>query len=280
MAPPTFADLGKSSRDLFSKGYNFGFVKLETTTKSGDVEFKTGAAHNVASAVLGGNLDIKYKLPKYGLTVTEKWNTDNVLGTEVVVQDKGMSGLKVTVDSHYQPATAKRSGKVKMDFTKDRVRTTLDANLDPNPIVNAAVVAEHEGWLLGAHGGFDTKKNTLRSSGLALGRNQGDYSLHTYVNDGSEYGGNLYHRVNGRLELGAQVGWTSGEKATNFGLAAKYQFAPETVLRAKLSNKSQVGVAMTHDLADGFKLTLSGLCSMANFQEGGHKFGLGLEYVG
>ena len=40
--------------------------------------------------------------------------------------------------------------------------------------------------------------------------------------------------MDGRLELGANVGWTSGENATKFAVAAKYQLAPETVLRAKV----------------------------------------------
>ncbi|KAK5981885.1 putative voltage-dependent anion-selective channel [Trichostrongylus colubriformis] len=69
MAPPTFADLGKSAKDLFNKGYNHGFVKVDATTRAGEnkeVEFKTAAAHNLGSGKLGGNLDVKYKIPAYG----------------------------------------------------------------------------------------------------------------------------------------------------------------------------------------------------------------------
>ena len=88
----------------------------------------------------------------------------------------------------------------------------------------------------------------------------------------------MYQRVNGNLELGANVGWTSGEAGTRFGMAAKYQLARETVVQAKLANNSQVAVAMTHDLSDGFKLILSHQCSLQGFQEAGHKFGAGLEF--
>ena len=183
MAPPTYADLGKASRDLFSKGYNFGFIKVDSTTKTGDdVEFKMGASHNIASQNMGGNIDIKYKLPKYGVTFTEKWNTDNALGTEVVVEDKLGKGVKLTIDSVYKPADGKRSGKLKLDYAHDRIRATMDANLDTaGPLVNAALVAEHEGWLLGAAGGFDTKKSQLKSSALALSRCVGHYQLTTFM---------------------------------------------------------------------------------------------------
>merc|ERR1712071_181649 len=45
----------------------------------------------------------KYKVAEYGLTFTEKWNTDNTLGTEVTVQDQIAKGLKVTFDSTFAP---------------------------------------------------------------------------------------------------------------------------------------------------------------------------------
>uniref|UniRef100_A0A8C9HSV3 Uncharacterized protein n=1 Tax=Piliocolobus tephrosceles TaxID=591936 RepID=A0A8C9HSV3_9PRIM len=32
--PPTYADLGKSARDVFTKGYGFGLIKLDLKTKS------------------------------------------------------------------------------------------------------------------------------------------------------------------------------------------------------------------------------------------------------
>lgn len=46
-----------------------GFLKVDSTTRAGDakeVEFKTSASHNLGSGKLGGNLDVKYKIPAYG----------------------------------------------------------------------------------------------------------------------------------------------------------------------------------------------------------------------
>ena len=34
MAPPTYGDLGKSSRDVFGKGYHFSLIKLDVKTKT------------------------------------------------------------------------------------------------------------------------------------------------------------------------------------------------------------------------------------------------------
>lgn len=44
---------------------------METTTRAGEkeeVEFKTGAVHTIASGRMAGNLDVKYKIPSYGMS--------------------------------------------------------------------------------------------------------------------------------------------------------------------------------------------------------------------
>lgn len=67
MAPPVYADLGKSARDVFGKGYHFSLLKLECKTKtSTGVEFTTGGVSNLDNGKVVGNLETKYKLGEYG----------------------------------------------------------------------------------------------------------------------------------------------------------------------------------------------------------------------
>ena len=59
--PPTpHLDLGKSARDLFGKGFNYGAVKVEmkTLTSSG-VNFTTGGNSKLDSGKLGASLEAK-----------------------------------------------------------------------------------------------------------------------------------------------------------------------------------------------------------------------------
>lgn len=51
-------------------------------------EFKTSGSSNTDTSKVTGSLETKYKRPEYGLTFTEKWNTDNTLGTEITVEDQ------------------------------------------------------------------------------------------------------------------------------------------------------------------------------------------------
>lgn len=41
-----------------------------------------------------GSLETKYRWTEYGLTFTEKWNTDNTLGTEITLEDQVMAAVK------------------------------------------------------------------------------------------------------------------------------------------------------------------------------------------
>ena len=50
MSPPSYADLGKSARDVFGKGFHFGLVKLEVKNKTASgVEIKSGGVSNIDS---------------------------------------------------------------------------------------------------------------------------------------------------------------------------------------------------------------------------------------
>jgi len=271
--------LGKNARDLFNKGYNFGYLKIDTTTKAGEqVEFKTSASHNISTSKLFGSIDVKYKIPKYGVTLTEKWNTDNSLGTEISVQDQMYQGTKLTLDSSFAPHLGKRTAKLKGEFSHPYFRLNSDVSLDAGPIVNGAVVGNYDGWLFGYQTGYDTQRAKMTQSNFSFGRQQGLYSIHTFVNDATEFGGSLHHRVNENLELGANVGWTSGEQSTRFGLAGLYKVDNDWTVRGKISNNSQLAVATTHRVHPHLKMTFSTLINLQNFNEGGHKFGFGLEY--
>lgn len=51
-------------------------------------EFKTCGSSNTDTGKVNANLETKYKWDEYGVTFTEKWSTDNTLGTEIGVEDQ------------------------------------------------------------------------------------------------------------------------------------------------------------------------------------------------
>lgn len=279
MAPPTYGDLGKSARDVFGKGFHFGVLKLEVKTKTNsDVEFKSGAVSSVDSGKMTCDLETKYKFKEYGITFTEKWNTDNNLSTTVDVQDQLVKGLKLTFDSTFSPATGAKKGLVKTEFKHDAVTVNADVDLNlGGPLVNASAVIGHNGWLAGYQMAFDSAKSRITKNNFGIGYSTGDFVLHTNINDGQVFGGSLYQKVNYNLETGVSLGWTSSSNATTFGIGCKYNLDRDASVRAKINNSSQLGLSYQQRLRPGITLTLSTLIDGKNFNQGGHKLGLGLE---
>jgi hypothetical protein len=106
MAPPLYADLGKTARDIFNKGYNYGTVKLDVKTRTkNQIDFNLTGEHNNDLQKSLGTLEAKYKSPAHGLTFVEKWNTDNILKSEITVEDSVLKGLKLALDTSYSPAS-------------------------------------------------------------------------------------------------------------------------------------------------------------------------------
>jgi len=279
MAPPAYSDLGKSARDIFGKGYHFGLWKLDCKTKTDTgVEFATSGHSNQDTGKVFGSLETKYKVPEYGLTFSERWNTDNTLSTDVTHTDKLLKGLKLTFEGSFAPQSGNKNGKVKASYGHDLVQVNSDVNLDlAGPLINASAVVGWEGWLAGYQTAFDTQKAKLVTNNFAIGYTNKDIAVHTNVNDGQEFNGSIYHKVNSTLACGVQLSWTSGSSATKFGIGAQYNLDKDAVVRAKVNNASQIGLGYQQKLRDGITLTLSTLVDGKNFNAGGHKVGVALE---
>lgn len=277
--PPLYTDLGKSARDVFGKGYNFGFVKLDAKTKTGSgVEFNVAGSSNNDTGKVDGSLETKYSWKDYGLSFKEKWNTDNTLATEVTIEDQLAQGVKLTFDTKFSPNTGKKTGQIKSGYKRDYLNLTTDVDFDfAGPTVHGSAVFGYEGWLAGGQLSFDTSKSKLTRSNFAMGYKTGDFQLHTCVNEGTDFNGSVYQKVNSNMETAINVGWTSGTNTTRFAIGAKYNLDADSSLRAKVSNTSQIGLGYTHQLRDGVKLTLSALIDGKSLNQGGHKLGLGID---
>jgi len=277
MAPPKFGDLGKQSKDVFGKGYNFGVLKLDVKTKTATgVDFNSNLTSNTESGQVAGNLETKYKCKDYGLTVTEKWATDNTLCTTIDVEDKLMPGLKLSLDSKFAPASGSKGGKVSAEYKHAQAMVTCDMDLGLTAI-NTSCVVGHQGWLAGYQATCDLGKSALTKQNFGIGYSASDFVLHTSVANLTDFGGSIYQKVSPDLETGVSLGWSSATSTTSFGIGAKYNLDGGASLRAKINNKSELGLGYQQKLRDGVTVTLSTLVNSGNINAGGHKIGLGLE---
>lgn len=281
MSPPSYFDLGKEARDVFGKGYHWGQVKLDVKTRHpmSGTQLSSGGVTNTDSGKVTANIEVKTKrCPGTGTQLTTKWTTDNVLNTTVDVQDKLMSGLKLTLDTQLNPDTGSKNGKLKAELKTAAALLSLDTDLNlSGPIVNTAAVLGHKGWLAGLQCVYDASKSKLVKNNLSLGYSKGDFVLHSNINDGAIFGASVYQKVQSNIETGVNLGWTASSNTTSFGVGLKYNLEQGGCLRAKINNSSQIGLGYQQSIRPGVSLSLSTLIDGKNFNQGGHKVGLALE---
>jgi len=282
MIPPKYSDLGKAAKDLFDKGYNYGFAKVDLkTTAANGVGFTTKGSSSLDSGSIDGSLETKFKPTSCGnMTLTEKWSTDNKLTTEVAVEDQVVVGSKVSIVTTFSPNSGKKSGVVKTAYARDSVNVTLDTDFNfAGPALQGSSVFGYEGWLAGYQFAFDTANKALTKSNFALGYTGGDMQVLATVNDGSEFGGSIYQKVDNGVQLGVQLSWDKGQSATKFGVASKYTIDADSSVNAKVNNSGAIGLGYSHKLREGVTLTLSSLLQGNKLNDGGHKLGLGVEFA-
>lgn len=277
--PPSYSDLGKAAKDLLNKGYNYGNAKLEVKTNTANgLAVTAGGTSNLASGKISGNLETKYVDKAHGLSVTKKWNTDNVVSSEVSLEEKLVGGLKLTLDSTYAVPSGSKSGVLKAAFKKDHINVALDANLAKAPLINGSAVVGYQGALLGYQMAFDVGSGKLAKSNFALGYSAGNLTVHTCVNNGSEIAGSLHQKHSDKLETALNVSYASGASPA-FALAGKLNVDADLSLQAKVNTASQVGIAYSQVVKPGVKLTLSSMTDIKNFTAGGHQLGIGLDFA-
>jgi len=257
-------------------------VKLECKTKSRTgIEFNASGTSMNDTGKVNAALEIKYKISEQGVTLKEKWNTDNNLNTEITAEDCLAKGLKLSVNSTFAPQTGKKNAVVSTAYKADAFNVNCDMDYNGgSPLVNAAAVLAHQGWLAGTQLSFDTSKSKLTKTNFALGYTNSDVVLHSHVNDGQVFGASVYQKVRPDVQAGVMINWNSTTNAAQFGLGGVLTVDKDTNMRAKINNQGALGLGLTHRLRDGIEVTLSANLDVKNFNQGGHKLGLGLNLEG
>lgn len=279
MAPPAYGDIGRSSRDLFNKHYHFGIVKLDLKSKTPTgVEFTVNGVSNNDTGRVASSLETKYNIKSHGIVLKQKWNTDNVLAGEATAEDYFVRGLKTGVSASFAPQSGKRTAHVTCGYKSVFFNLNSDVDFDyTGPVLNGSGVFGYQGWLAGMKMTFDPTKSKLSKSSFALGYQTPELHVTGHLDDGQEFSSSVYQKKNEDLELGLNLVWSANSNVTKFGVGCHYRLDKDSAIRAKLNTASQIGVGFIHRLRPGINLTLSALLDAKNFNQGGHKLGVGFD---
>jgi len=279
MAPPEFADIGKASKDLLTKEYNFGKTKLEakSTTATG-VEFTSTLERNDADGVLKGEVKTKLKHADTGLVFTDTYSTTNDLVVKVEAPEL-LDGLKADLETTFNPYSAKKEVKLGYTFKADSFITTASANVFRTPQVKADFVFGHEGFIAGAQVTFDVASSAAADYAAAVGYSEKDYAVTVHANKKlTQFVTTYHHLATNDVTLAAQASWGNSDKNILIEVGAQYKLDSNASLKAKFDSSGKIGFGYQQKLRPDLKASFGLLIDTRNLDQNAHKFGYSLNF--
>ncbi|RMD44844.1 hypothetical protein DV735_g401, partial [Chaetothyriales sp. CBS 134920] len=222
-----------------------------------------------------GQLEGKYSDKATGLTLTQTWTTSNSLDTKLELEDNITKGLKTELLTNYLPAKKTYGGRVNILYKQPNVHTRLFTDLTKGPTSLFDVTVGHEGFIVGAEGGYDVSKAAITKYALAAGYSQATYSAAiTATNNLSVFSASYYHKVSPEVEAGAKATWDSAA-GSNVGLevATKYKVDHSSFVKGKINDRGIAALAYNVKLGTGSTLGLGASFDTQNLNQASHKVG-------
>jgi len=188
-----------------------------------------------------GYLSLLIYYKRSGLTVTQTWNTANVLDSKVEVKDALAKGLKAEALFNFLPATQAKGAKFNLHFAQPNFHGRAFFDLLKGPTANVDAVVGDKGFLVGAQAAYDVNKAAVTSYAAALGYNCPSYNFAvTGTENMSVFGATFYQKVNSQVEAGCKAVWNK-KTGNNVGIefAGKYRIDPVSFAKVGLGSFSQ-----------------------------------------
>eukprot|EP00121_Abeoforma_whisleri_P009711 Awhi_evm1s8936 len=221
MAPPKFGDLGKAAKDLLNKEYHHPNTKLEISTKTKEgVSFKINVAN-------GGKADFetKFVYKPFGATVTEKWNTSNLLAQTISFNDHFVQGLKVDYDCSYNASSGEFKGKVTKLFQRPQFTINSVVDVAASAIALNGVFA-YEKFVFGGASSYNYSKGSLGKHTAAVGYSTGESTVHAVTDLTDKVSASIHHKVSSDLQAAVNVDVAKGkggDLGSTFSVGGQYK---------------------------------------------------------
>ncbi|KAI8381543.1 eukaryotic porin/Tom40 [Radiomyces spectabilis] len=274
--PVAFNDIGKPAKDLLTKDYPVGGVKLEVkTTAPNGVTFKVNGQRDNKTGIIVGDLETKYADKAKGITFTEAWTTSNHLNGKIELENNLAKGLKLELLTSLLPSVNEKAAKINATYKKPNSHTVATLDIFKTHFSVNSVVGQ-QGFLVGGEVAYNVLDGKISRYNAAIGYSAREYGVAIHAtNNLSHYAASYYHRVNSDLEASGKAAWDSnGSNAVALEVGAKLQLDPSAFVKGKISNSGVLGVAYTQALRPGVKINLGASIDTTRLNENAHKLGL------
>jgi len=272
---PEFKDIGKSARDLVSKDFPIGELKIEAKTETDNgVKFTTtGSQRNHDGNITG---EIKTEFSCHGVNVTDAYDSQNTVRITAEKRDVFTQGLRVKVEPTFVPFSGHRDLKLSAGFQSEHVHATTTVDAFKNS-ANVSVVAGHGDFIVG--GDITLRSKDIGPYGLIFGYSKPTHEIVLSAKDKlNTFCGSYYHSINSDLQASASAIWTRKDNNTIIEIGAAYRIDKDASTKAKVDTTGKASWSYTQALRPGIKATFSAQVDTTKFGEGGHQVGLSLNF--
>jgi hypothetical protein len=290
MAKPltSYDDLGKNTRDMFSKPFFPGLLKLKVSTKTSDGVKFTVEGEQKEKAV-SATLKAEFKDDPNGISITEKWETNSKISLEVGAKDHVTKGLKFTGKGD---VSEKEGGQVYGgEISAEYAHEMLNAKVSVKPIersVGLELTAGTGGFVGGLKTSADLNSQKLNDVDAKVGFLGEGYSAEaSALKTFREFGFSYYQTVNastvvvGSFELkgdNPKPGADPSPAGPVFTIGGEYKASADQKYNCKVNSEGKVNVAYSFGLAPGVSAGVAMEVDVNKFGAAGAKTGFSLRY--
>jgi len=272
---PEFKDIGKNAKDLVSKDYPTGELKIEAKTETENgIKFTTsGSQRNHDGNITG---ELKAEFTCHGVSVTKVYDSQNTVKITAEKKDVLTEGLRLKAEPTFVPFSGHRDVKLSAGYQNDHVHAST--SVDPfKKQVNLSVVAGHGDCIVG--GDITVRNGDVNQYGLAVGVSKPSHEVVLSAKDKlNTFSGSYYHLVNKDLQATASAIWNRKDNNTIIELGGAYRLDKDASMKAKVDTTGKASWSYSQTLRPGIKATFSTQIDTTKFGEGGHQVGLSLNF--
>ncbi|GAA5817101.1 hypothetical protein MFLAVUS_010641 [Mucor flavus] len=278
--PVAFNDVGKPAKDILTKDYPIGGVKLEVkTTAPNGVTFKVNGQRDNKTGIIVGDLETKYADRKNGISFTEAWTTSNHLNGKIELENNLAKGLKVEVLTSLLPFVNEKAVKVNATYKQPNMHTVATLDVFKKNF-NVNTVFGRDGFLVGGEAAYNVKEGKFSRYSTAVGYSAREYAIALHATNNLEnYAASYYHRVSDVLEASGKASWSNKvSSAVALEVGAKLILDNTAFVKGKITNAGVAGVSYTQLLRPGVKVNIGAAVDINRLNENAHKVGLALTF--
>lgn len=282
--PPAYPDISKNANSLLDKDfYHLNKISLDVKSQAPNgVAFnfkgKTGKDDSLVSSV-----EAKIADKANGLTLTQGWNSLNLLSTKVELTDALVQNLKAELVTLIIPSGSK-AAKLNLYYSQLNVNARGFFDLLKGPTFFGDVTVGHEGYVVGGDVGYDIYGGKLTRWAAGLGYVHPVYSVGlNATNNFNVFTASYFHKISPIVEAGAKATYDtktiSGGKPVAVEFAAKYALDPTAFVKAKIADSGNAALSYSQKLNSGVTLGVGASFDALRLAEPVHKLGLSLSFA-